>query len=222
MLGVQVARKLAQIRKERQRSPFNAQDPRTVRSREALHHAFLKLLEVKDLHQITIQEITDGAGLGYVTFFRHHATKESLLHEIAAEQIRRLVELSLPVLDAVDSHAASLALCSYVSEHRALWSILLTGGAAAVLREEYIRVSGEVAKTRANPAALLPTDIAGTLFVSSTLELLSWWLRQENPLPVERFAAIHDRVITSPLIQLEATPYEIKPTRKGSRSRPRS
>src|SRR5581483_38901 len=142
--GINMARKLGQVRKAHQPALFNVQDPRAVRSREALRRAFLELLETKPLDQITIQEITGRAGVGYVTFFRHHGTKESLLNEIAADQIRRLVDLTLPVLDAVDSRAASLALCSYVNEHRALWSTLLTGGAAAVLREEYIRVSAEV------------------------------------------------------------------------------
>jgi AcrR family transcriptional regulator len=170
-----------------------------------LRSAFLELLETKALDQITIQEITDRAGVGYVTFFRHHGTKESLLSEIAADQIRRLVDLTLPVLDAVDSRAASVALCSYVNEHRALWSTLLTGGAAAVLRDEYIRIATEVAEVRAKPGACLPPDIAGILFVSSTLELLKWWLRQKSPVPVERVAEMHDRVITSPVIHSDET-----------------
>ena len=186
-----------------------------MRSREALRRAFLELLETKALDQITIQEITERAGVGYVTFFRHHGTKEALLNEIAAAQIRRLVDLTLPVLDAVDSRAASLALCSYVNEHRALWSTLLTGGAAAALREEYIRVSREVAEVRAKPDYWLPSDIAGILFVSSTLELLTWWLRQANPLPVEQVAQMHDRVITSPIIDSSETP-------KRRRSRPKN
>jgi AcrR family transcriptional regulator len=201
-----MARKLGQALKGHQPLLFNAQDPRAVRSREALRSAFLELLETKALDQITIQEITDRAGVGYVTFFRHHGTKELLLSEIAADQIRRLVELTLPVLDAVDSRAASVALCSYVNEHRALWTTLLTGGAAAVLREEYIRVSAEVARGRAKPDAWLPPDIAGILFVTSTLELLTWWLRQKRPIPIERVAEMHDRVITSPVIQCDETP----------------
>jgi AcrR family transcriptional regulator len=209
-----MARKFGQALKGHQPPLFNAQDPRAVRSREALRSAFLELLETKALDQITIQEITDRAGVGYVTFFRHHGTKESLLSEIAADQIRRLVELTLPVLDAVDSRAASVALCSYVNEHRALWVALLTGGAAAVLREEYIRISAEVAEVRANPSALLPADIAGILFVSSTLELLTWWLRQKNPIPVEQVAEMHDRVVTSPVIHSNEPPGRRKSRRK--------
>src|SRR5262249_9722475 len=106
--GSKMARKSGQAHKGHQAPLFNVQDPRAVRSREALRGAFLELLETKALDQITIQEITERAGVGYVTFFRHHGTKESLLNEIAADQIRRLVELTLPVLDAVDSRAASI------------------------------------------------------------------------------------------------------------------
>jgi AcrR family transcriptional regulator len=209
-----MARKPGLVHKTHQPRLLNAQDPRAIRSREALRRAFLELLETRALEQITIQQITDTAGVGYVTFFRHHTTKESLLGEIAADQIKRLVELSLPVLDAQDSRAASLVLCSYVNEHRALWSVLLNGGAAAVLREEYIRVSLEVSATHSRPDSFLPTDIAGILFVSSTLELLAWWLRQDRPLSVERVAAMHDRVITSPVIQSE------KPSKRpGPRSK---
>src|SRR5579864_7490517 len=104
-----MARKLGLVHKGHQPPSFNAEDPRAVRSREALRRAFLELLETKALDQITIQQITERAGVGYVTFFRHHGTKEALLNEIAAAQIRRLVDLTLPVLDAVDSRAASLA-----------------------------------------------------------------------------------------------------------------
>ena len=67
-----------------------ADDPRTVRTREALRNALLRLLERKPLEQITIREIVAHAKISYVTFFRHHPTKEALLHDIAAEQVRLL------------------------------------------------------------------------------------------------------------------------------------
>ena len=86
-----------------------ADDPRTVRTREALRNALLRLLERKPLEQITIREIVAQAKISYVTFFRHHPTKEALLHDIAAEQVRGLTELMLPALDARDTRAASTA-----------------------------------------------------------------------------------------------------------------
>jgi len=180
-----------------------AQDPRAVRTREALRAALLELLEQKPLDQITIRDIAATAGIGYVTFFRHHPTKEALLHEIAAEQVKRLIELMMPSMVASETRTAALALCNYVHEHRKLWSTLLTGGAASVLREEFLRLAWEASTTTANPKNWLPPDLAVTLNVSSTIELLTWWLRQKRPISIERLAEIHERIVMTPTVEAD-------------------
>jgi AcrR family transcriptional regulator len=215
-----MARKLATVRSARSQQSPGEQDPRSVRSRKALRRAFLALLEIKPLDQITIQDIASSAGVGYVTFFRHHATKDSLLREIATDQIQCLVDLSLAALDRSNSNvrAASLALCAYVDQHRALWTTLLTGGAAAVLREEFIRLSGVVAENRTPPDSWLSAEIGGILTVSSTLELLTWWLRQKAPLPIEDIADIHERIIILPVMNSKKYSHRPRRLRKPSRS----
>jgi AcrR family transcriptional regulator len=175
-------------------------DPRALRSRQALHSALLKLLAVKPLDQITVREITATAGVGYATFFRHHPTKEALLDDVAAQQIRCLFNLSLPVMDAHDLRAGSIALFSYVNEHHSLWSTLLTGGAAGAIREEFLRQAREVAVARAPSGDWLPAEMGVLFIVSGTIELLAWWLRQSDPLSIERIAEIHDRIVVSPVI----------------------
>jgi AcrR family transcriptional regulator len=179
-----------------------AQDPRTVRTREALRDALLSLLERKPLEQITIRDIAAHAGISYVTFFRHHTTKEALLHDIVAEQVRRVADLMLPALDARDTRAASTALCIYIDQHRKLWSTLLTGGAAAALREAFLKIAAEVAVDRTDPDNLVPADLAVPLNVISTIEILTWWLRQKRPLPIERVTEIHERLVLAPIIEL--------------------
>ena len=169
----------------------------------ALRRALLRLLDLKPLEQITIRDICEVARVGYTTFFRHHPTKEALLHEIAAEQVRQLTELMLPALDASEIHTASVALCTYVNEHRKLWSTLLTGGAAGVLREELLKKSAEVAATRSNPKNWFPPELAVAFSVSCTIELLTWWLRQTRPVPMERVAEIHTRIIMTPTIEAD-------------------
>jgi AcrR family transcriptional regulator len=180
-----------------------ARDARAVRTREALRQALLRLLDLKPFEQITIREICEMADVGYTTFFRHHPTKESVLNDVAAEQIGRLVGLALPVADASDTRSASIALCTYVDEHRKLWSTLLTGGAAGAMRDEFLRLSRQIAATRARPGAWPPPDIAIILVVSSTIELLSWWLRNSKPLTIQQVAEIHERVIIAPAVNAE-------------------
>jgi AcrR family transcriptional regulator len=195
-----------------------AQDARAVRTREALRRALLDLLEKKALEEISIRDIAAAAGVSYTTFFRHHTTKEALLDEIAAEQIQRFVELGWPNIEASDTRAASLTLCAYVDEHRQLWSTLLTGGAANALRAELLRIARELAAKQNAPGSWLPSDLAVVFAVSSTIELLTWWLRQEKPLPSEQIAEIHDRLIITPTMS-QAEPVGRKPAVTGKKRR---
>ena len=176
-------------------------DPRAVRSRQALTETFLKLLESKPLEQISIREIVAEAGVGYTTFFRHHASKEELLDHIAAEQIRCLFNLALPVVDAYDVRSGSTALFTYVNAHRPLWSALLTGGAAGTIREEFSRLARQVAASQGRPGSWLPADAGAILIVGGTLDLLTWWLRQSNPLSIKRIVEIHESVVVAPVIE---------------------
>jgi AcrR family transcriptional regulator len=158
----------------------SVRDARAVRSSEALQAALLALVERKPLEQITIREIAAEAGVHYATFFRHHATKEALLDQVAAQQIDRLVALTVPVLDSVDSHAAVVALCRYVDEHRTLWAALLRGGAAAAMREELLRISRKLAAERAPAGSWLPVELGVNCSVSLIFEVLAWWLAPRN------------------------------------------
>ena len=182
-------------------------DARAVRSAQALEAALLALIERKPLEQVTVREIAAEAGVHYATFFRHHPTKEALLDHLAAEQINRLVELTLPVLDRTDSHTAFMALCEYVHAHRALWTALLTGGAAEAMRGELLRVSREVAVERAPKASWLPVELAVSTSVSLIFETLAWWLAQpEAAVPLEHVA----RMLQTLLLTIQ-NPWLIDP-----------
>jgi AcrR family transcriptional regulator len=173
-----------------------ASDPRAVKSSLALQNALLGLLECKPLEQITVREIAAEAGVHYATFFRHHASKEALLDRVAAAQIDRLVALTVPVLDAVDSRAAFMALCTYVSENRTLWTALLTGGAAGAMREELLRISREIAVVRAPKDSVIPIELATSCTVSLIVETISWWLSHKpDELAIERVAQILHQLI---------------------------
>ncbi|MEE2732070.1 MAG: TetR/AcrR family transcriptional regulator [Pseudomonadota bacterium] len=178
-----------------------AKDARVHQTRAAIRKAFLNLLDQKPLDQITVREIATEAAIGYTTFFRHHPSKEELLNEIAAAEIQNLIELALSVLGPNDSRDASLAMCGYVAEHRALWSTLLTGGAASVLREEFVRLSLQVAAAWQGADETIPPELGVILVTSGTIELLAWWLKQKDPLPVEKIAAIFDSAVVSPIIR---------------------
>jgi AcrR family transcriptional regulator len=171
-------------------------DARKLRSRDALYAAFLKLLARKTLEQISIREIAAAAGIGHATFYRHYASKEALLNDLAADEIRRLVNLALPVMQAKSTRAACEALCSHVYAHKKLWTTLLTGGAASAVKVELLAISRNVAANydsgSGNPEM---AELKTILSVNSIMETLAWWLRQRKLLAPDRVARILEQII---------------------------
>lgn len=178
--------------------PAAVTDLRMLRTRQALRRALLALLDRNQLDQITIRDIVAEAGVGYATFFRHHASKEELLNEIAAEQVGSLMALTLPLLDPTDTRVSCLALAKYVDKHRALWSALLTGGAAGALRAEFIRLAQEAAaNVRSNE--WIPVELGAVYGVTATIEILTWWLRRPaGEYTPEQVAEFIDRLVVAP------------------------
>ena len=104
----------------------------------------------------------------------------SRLDQIAADQIKCLVELALPVVESSDRHAVHIALCNYVDEHRALWKTLLTGGAAPTLKAELLRLCIKPASRRVPEDSAVPVDLIVISTVSVVLETLAWWVAQPS------------------------------------------
>jgi len=180
----------------------NARDARVIQTRNALQRAFMELLAVKPLEKITIRDIAATAGVGYNTVFRHYASKESLLDEMAMEEISNLIDHCTSVVDAADSLEAAQALCRFVAEHDALWSTLLTGGAANTLREAFIGRLRETAGERVTNTDAYPSEIGIKLVAVGTIELLAWWLAQKPRMPAEKVARIYDRLVVSPIVKV--------------------
>jgi AcrR family transcriptional regulator len=176
-------------------------DARQIRSREALTGALLALLEEKPFDQLTIREISARAGTGYATFFRHYPTKEALLSDVASEEIADLLARTIPILNDADSFESTRALCAHVDKHRALWSALLTGGAASIVREEFIRQARELPRELSRGHQdWLPSDLGVVYGTGATIDLLAWWLAQSEHHPPEEIAGILHRLIIAPLV----------------------
>ena len=81
----------------------------------------------------------------------------------------------------------------------------MTGGAAANLREEFVRQARALASEKTSehprPQSWLPSDLAVIFGVSGTVEILAWWLEHGGSRSVEEVAGILDRLVIAPILQ---------------------
>lgn len=158
------------------------------------------LLESQSFNQIKITDITKRSRIGYATFFRHYATKEDLLNDLAGDEIRDLFSLSIPVLHRVNSLESCRTLCAYVDRRRPLWRALLTGGARSTMQSEFVRQAREWVPKNARSIGSVPLDFATVYAAAGTIEALSWWLETTENHSVNAMAAILNKLIAVPLV----------------------
>ncbi len=83
---------------------------------------------------------------------------------------------------------------------------LLTGGATAAMREEFMRISREINKSRPRSNPWLPEDLAVSFVGNGVFEIFAWWMAQPEDYPVENVKTIFDALIVDSL----ARPRDIK------------
>ena len=181
--------------------PKDTMGLRSQKSREALRGALLSELGEKTFQDITVKELTANARIGYATFFRHYEGLDELLVDLAKEQIDKMVYDVLPVMEQQDTLSACRAMCTFIHDNWAVWSILLTGGASESIRQELMQLSTNYAGLQTQFSSTLPDDLGITLSVSTTIELLIWWLRQAEPHPIEELAQLINEIIHTRLLQ---------------------
>ena len=173
-------------------------EARKERTRVALRSAMLEILVEKPFDQIQILDLTGRAKVGYATFFRHYSSPTDVLDEIAGDQIRELLEMTIPVFMQVDSATSVRALCHYIFDRRSLWSVLLTGGAAHSMRSEFVRQAREWSRKIEGATMTVPLDLGTICAAGSTIDALAWWLEHGQSYPVDEIAEFINRLVIVP------------------------
>src|SRR6516164_1341770 len=167
-------------------------------ARERLAQAAFDLFDERGYEQTTVDDITDRAGLGRTTFFRHYRTKEDVIfpdHDRMLEQIReRLRTSSHRTALAAVSDAVRLVLLQYLDEgDLARRRYALTSTVPALRDREiasvarYQRLFREfIADWMADPRepAPLRAELMAAAVVAAHNHVLRRWLRGECRDPV--------------------------------------
>jgi AcrR family transcriptional regulator len=171
-------------------------DPRVIRTRQMLRTALVALILEKGYDAITVQDITDKAGLRRATFYLHYKDKEELLLSTLVEVFDSLVmqfePLDLPMMSPECEKAVHLIIFRHAEEHADLYRSIF-GGSGSMTIVRYVR-EYLARKIRENLEAIpegelpLPVDVVANYLATVKLNMAIWWLETGMPYSVEQMA----------------------------------
>jgi AcrR family transcriptional regulator len=171
------------------------QQRRQQTSRDLLDAARGVLAE-KGYHGAKVVDIARAARVGVGTFYLYYPTKEAIFIELVEDTIRKLKqELDALHASTNDPRLASRksveALFRFAQENRELFRIVFGHGATfhdVVRRAQEMFVADAVAHLEAGMRAGVfrksRPDILAHAFIGMSLQVISWWIEQED-VPVE-------------------------------------
>jgi AcrR family transcriptional regulator len=99
--------------------PLEATDPRVRRTRQLLQQALADLLHLREFDKLSVQEITDAAGLNRATFYAHYPDKFALLECMVASRFHALLDRRGVVFDGTCTNALTgivLGVCDFLAQ----------------------------------------------------------------------------------------------------------
>lgn len=185
---------------------MNPDDPRVHRTFALLGDALVMLSEEKGYENVTIRDITERAGVAYVTFFRHFESKNALFMHMFTKV---MAEISAAVSAAQDSmldEEASVLWFRHIDENRAF---LRTALQARTVRRAWhdgfahaFQTSLE-RQTALRPESDVPSTVAADLMAASLLRLMESSVESESPRSPEVLAQWFQQLVVQPVLMLD-------------------
>jgi AcrR family transcriptional regulator len=181
-------------------------DRRVIRTRRLLGEALVDLSLEKGFDEVTIQDITKRADIGYRTFFRHYENKETLLYDVLEGILEEVLNLIVPKAEEKNDFILIPAknitfLFEHAKENHILYKVLLStssGMGEKIMTFACKAASKNMTKIQ-NPK--VPTDIAAYHIVSSLIAMIRWWLDHNMPYSPEEMGEIASNLILKPTME---------------------
>lgn len=191
-------------------------DRRVVRTRRAIMEAFERLLEKKDLGDITISSIAREADIDRKTFYLHFGSIDGLLDAIAEDAVSYISSTVEEALghEATSSEDVELAANTFfaVVNRAVKENIVLNKRLFEVLpAEELISRIRKPLEKRLLMGHLVPTDLSSEMFeyylsflLSGIVGIYRAWVLGGGKVPIEDVSAVANELMLKGLSSVEA------------------
>lgn len=182
-------------------------DVRVERTLNSIRGAFIQLLKEIEYENVTVQEISNVAGINRVTFYLHYFDKEDLLEQIMhnllveleeniiipGEEFRYNLDQPVPTFIRMNKH---------ILENEELYKIVLIEEKIPFYRKEIERlIKKSVRKAiefyiHAGIEYTVPTEVVIAYISSAYYGVIKWWLKSNMPYSPEHLSSLLTKMAT--------------------------
>ena len=183
------------------------QDKRVRRTQKLLGEALIAEALEKGYKNITIQDVTNRADIGYRTYFRHFKGLDELLLSVAQDRLDEFYELlDLPLPGALIEDPVEVfqtlgnTLFQHVLENQKAFRFLLLDPNLRFVLDPIMERARKKAETILTglPQENIPAGVAANHIISSTISLIHWWLDNNTPHSSSKMGQIFTELIIQP------------------------
>ncbi|GAP12720.1 transcriptional regulator [Longilinea arvoryzae] len=188
-------------------------DPRTIRTRNRLREAMLKLASEKSFASLSIQDVTRQAGLNRTTFYLHYSGLHELLEDCARtlfEQMR--AEIYANPIPAVQRDPAYLApyaesVFRHLEQHEKFYRAMLGKHGDPLFRGLFQEMLSElifepITERKASGETDPHLEMTLRFFSAGFAGVAAWWLEKGKPISVQEAALLIVRSILPDYLRL--------------------
>jgi AcrR family transcriptional regulator len=175
-------------------------DKRVLQSRAAMRVALVGLLSEHQFQDISAAMVSERAGVGYATFFRHYADTEALLLDVANAEIGSTFSAMLPALVAGDYASALRTLTEQVAADRATSYALLVSAGPATQQALTERAIERVSSVPVQIGKGMPSELVVRYCVASSISILNWWVGSSPDADAETIAGLLYKLVYKPVM----------------------
>ena len=184
-------------------------DLRIIRSKKSIRRAFLTLIPQYGFQNITVQQIADEAFINRKTFYAYYPSKYDLYNEIADEliQILRPVVKRDPIAVQQSGTFSTVLQKTFeqITLNRELIKILIEDQSNPVFVNKLSELFREdllySVKNQKEPVGKLPVDLVERIYVSTIIEIVKWWVRQDA-FPSSELASVYPMLFSDEVIRI--------------------
>lgn len=184
-----------------------SQDRRIRRTQKLLGEALIAESLDKGYKNLTIQDVTNRADIGYRTYFRHYTGLDELLISVAQDRLDEfyeILDLPLPgemIADPIEFfRQVGLTLFQHIKENQETFRFLLLDDSSRFVLEPVMNRACAKAEIllKELPQENIPAGVAANHIVSSAFSLMRWWLENEMRHSPQKMGAIFTDLIIKP------------------------